>query len=145
MKALIQRVDAANVVVGEKRIAEIKEGLLVFLGIYGTDTEDDVSKVCKKILNLRIFNDTNGKINYSIQDIKGEILLVSQFTLCASVKKGNRPSFIEAMAPPGAEQFFNNVREELNRYILTVTGQFGAIMSVSLVNNGPMTIMVDTK
>ena len=145
MKALIQRVDEAEVVVDRETIADIKQGLLVFLGIYKTDTKDDVFKVCKKILNLRIFNDENDKINYNIQNIEGKILLVSQFTLCANIKKGNRPSFVDAMEPSRAEKLFNNVQEELNRYIETATGQFGAMMSVSLINNGPMTIMVDTK
>ncbi len=145
MKALIQRVDQAEVAVRGKSIASIKQGLLVFLGIYKDDTKDDVFKVCKKILNLRIFNDENDKINYNIQDIDGKILLVSQFTLCANIKKGNRPSFVEAMEPSRAEKLFNNARDELSNYILTVTGQFGAMMTVSLTNNGPMTIMVDTK
>ena len=145
MKALIQRVDQAEVAVRGKSIASIKQGLLVFLGIYKDDTKDDVFKVCKKILNLRIFNDENDKINYNIQDIGGKILLVSQFTLCANIKKGNRPSFVEAMEPSGAEKLFNNARDELSNYISTVTGQFGAMMTVSLTNNGPMTIMVDTK
>ncbi len=145
MKALIQRVDQAEVAVRGKSIASIKQGLLVFLGIYKDDTKDDVFKVCKKILNLRIFNDENDKINYNIQDIGGKILLVSQFTLCANIKKGNRPSFVEAMEPSRAEKLFNNARDELSNYISTVTGQFGAMMTVSLTNNGPMTIMVDTK
>ena len=145
MKALIQRVDEAEVVVDRETIADIKQGLLVFLGIYKTDTKDDVFKVCKKILNLRIFNDENDKINYNIQDIDGKILLVSQFTLCANIKKGNRPSFVEAMEPSRAEKLFNNARDELSNYISTVTGQFGAMMTVSLINSGPMTIMVDTK
>ena len=145
MKALIQRVDQAEVAVRGKSIASIKQGLLVFLGIYKNDTKDDVFKVCKKILNLRIFNDENDKINYNIQDIGGKILLVSQFTLCANIKKGNRPSFVEAMEPSRAEKLFNNARDELSNYISTVTGQFGAMMTVSLTNNGPMTIMVDTK
>ena len=145
MKALIQRVDQAEVAVRGKSIASIKQGLLVFLGIYKDDTKDDVFKVCKKILNLRIFNDENDKINYNIQDIGGKILLVSQFTLCANIKKGNRPSFVEAMEPSRAEKLFNNARDELSNYISTVTGQFGAMMTVSLANNGPMTIMVDTK
>tara|TARA_A100001037_G_C15024705_1_gene578071 strand:- start:336 stop:773 length:438 start_codon:yes stop_codon:yes gene_type:complete len=145
LKALIQRVDQAEVAVRGKSIASIKQGLLVFLGIYKDDTKDDVFKVCKKILNLRIFNDENDKINYNIQDIGGKILLVSQFTLCANIKKGNRPSFVEAMEPSRAEKLFNNARDELSNYISTVTGQFGAMMTVSLTNNGPMTIMVDTK
>ena len=93
---------------------------------------------------MRIFNDSNDKIYYNIQDIKGEILLISQFTLCANVKKGNRPSFIDAMPPNQAEQLFERVAEGLSLYVKTKIGQFGSMMSVSLVNEGPMTIMIDT-
>lgn len=145
MRALVQRVSRSSVTVESKEIASINKGLLILLGIYSSDTEKDILKLCKKILNLRIFNDENDKINYNIQNIEGKILLVSQFTLCANIKKGNRPSFVDAMEPSRAEKLFNNVQEELNRYIETETGQFGAMMSVSLINNGPMTIMVDTK
>jgi len=144
MKALVQRVAHGRVTINSKEIANIDKGLLILLGIFHSDTERDVLKVCKKILNLRIFNDSNDKIYYNIQDIKGEILLISQFTLCANVKKGNRPSFIDAMPPNQAEQLFERVAEGLSLYVKTKIGQFGSMMSVSLVNEGPMTIMIDT-
>ena len=144
MKALVQRVAHGSVTINSKEIANIDKGLLILLGIFHSDTERDVLKVCKKILNLRIFNDSNDKIYYNIQDIKGEILLISQFTLCANVKKGNRPSFIDAMPPNQAEQLFERVAEGLSLYVKTKIGQFGSMMSVSLVNEGPMTIMIDT-
>tara|TARA_Y100001970_G_scaffold219814_1_gene269820 strand:- start:267 stop:716 length:450 start_codon:yes stop_codon:yes gene_type:complete len=144
MRALVQRVSRSSVTVESKEIASINKGLLILLGIYSSDTEKDILKLCKKILNLRIFNDSNNKICYNIQDIKGEILLISQFTLCANVKKGNRPSFIDAMPHSEAGQLFERVAQELNLYISTKTGQFGATMSVSLINEGPMTIMIDT-
>ena len=144
MKALIQRVSQGKVSVGSNQIASINGGMVVLLGIFNGDTELDVLKVCKKILNLRIFNDSKNKINYNIKDISGEILLVSQFTLCANTKKGNRPSFINAMAPNKAEKLFNMVKKELSLYVETEIGQFGAMMSLQLTNEGPMTIIIDT-
>ena len=144
MKALIQRVSHGTVSVGPNQIARINGGMVILLGIFNNDTELDVLKVCKKILNLRIFNDSKNKINYNIQDINGEILLVSQFTLCANTKKGNRPSFINAMVPNKAEKLFNMVKKELSLYVETKIGQFGATMSLALTNEGPMTIIIDT-
>ena len=144
MKALIQRVSQGKVLVDSNQIASISGGMVVLLGIFNDDTELDVLKVCKKILNLRIFNDSKNKINYNIQDINGEILLVSQFTLCANTKKGNRPSFINAMVPNKAEKLFNMVKKELSLYVETEIGQFGAMMSLQLTNEGPMTIIIDT-
>ena len=144
MIALVQRVSNGSVAVKSKEIASINQGLLILLGIFNEDSQDDVLKVCKKILNLRIFNDSNDKMHYNVQDVKGEILLISQFTLCANVKKGNRPSFIDAMPHSEAGQLFERVAQELNLYISAKTGQFGATMSVSLINEGPMTIMIDT-
>ena len=144
MKALIQRVSQGKVSVDSNQIASINGGMVVLLGIFNGDTELDVLKVCKKILNLRIFNDSKNKINYNIQDINGEILLVSQFTLCANTKKGNRPSFINAMVPNKAEKLFNMVKKELSLYVETEIGQFGAMMSLQLTNEGPMTIIIDT-
>ena len=144
MKALIQRVSEGKVSVDSNQIASINGGMVVLLGIFNGDTELDVLKVCKKILNLRIFNDSKNKINYNIKDISGEILLVSQFTLCANTKKGNRPSFINAMAPNKAEKLFNMVKKELSLYVETEIGQFGAMMSLQLTNEGPMTIIIDT-
>ncbi len=144
MKALIQRVSQGKVSVDSNQIASINCGMVVLLGIFNGDTELDVLKVCKKILNLRIFNDSKNKINYNIKDISGEILLVSQFTLCANTKKGNRPSFINAMVPNKAEKLFNMVKKELSLYVETEVGQFGAMMSLQLTNEGPMTIIIDT-
>ena len=144
MKALIQRVSQGKVSVDSNQIASINGGMVVLLGIFNGDTELDVLKVCKKILNLRIFNDSENKINYNIKDISGEILLVSQFTLCANTKKGNRPSFINAMVPNKAEKLFNMVKKELSLYVETEVGQFGAMMSLQLTNEGPMTIIIDT-
>lgn len=144
MKALIQRASQGKISVDSNQIASINGGMVVLLGIFNGDTELDVLKVCKKILNLRIFNDSKNKINYNIKDISGEILLVSQFTLCANTKKGNRPSFINAMAPNKAEKLFNMVKKELSLYVETEIGQFGATMSLQLTNEGPMTIIIDT-
>ena len=145
MKALIQRVSGADVSVDGKSIGTIGKGLLIFIGIYSNDSIDDVYKICKKIINLRIFNDSDGKLNQSILDIKEEILLVSQFTLCAETKKGNRPSFNNAMKPEKAVDLFNHLKNELSRFINVKIGKFGAMMEVSLVNDGPVTIILDTK
>ena len=144
MRALVQRVSQGSVSVNSVELAKINQGLLVLLGVFQNDTEQDVSTVCKKILNLRIFNDSNNKIHYNIQDIKGEILLISQFTLCANIRKGNRPSFVNAMLPDEAENLFEIAKKELSLYVKTKIGQFGAMMSVSSINEGPMTIMIDT-
>ena len=145
MIALIQKVSTANVSVQSKKIAETKKGLLVFLGIYKNDDTDDIFKVSKKILNLRIFNNNRKKAQLSITDIAGEILLISQFTLCADVKKGNRPSFSKAMHSTNALTYFNLVHQELNKSVITKKGIFGEDMKVSLINEGPITIIVNTK
>ena len=145
MIALIQRVSEASVSVKSKKLTEIKKGLLVFLGIHENDKKDDVFKVSKKILNLRIFDNDKKKVQYNIKDIVGEILLVSQFTLCANVKKGNRPSFIKAMHSSKASTYFKLVYQELNKSVITKKGVFGENMDISLVNKGPITIVVDTK
>ncbi len=145
MIALVQRVSNGSVAVKSKEIASINQGLLILLGIFNEDSQDDVLKVCKKILNLRIFNDSNDKMHYNVQDVKGEILLISQFTLCANIKKGNRPSFINAMEPTKAEVLFEMMKKELGLYTKTKIGQFGSMMSVSLINEGPMTIIIDTQ
>ena len=145
MKALIQRVGKANVSVGGKSIGTIGRGLLIFIGIYSNDNIDDIYKVCKKIINLRIFNDSNKKLNKSVLDIGGEILLVSQFTLCADTQRGNRPSFNNAMGPKEAINLFNHLRDELSKFISVKIGKFGEMMEVSLINDGPVTIILDTK
>ena len=145
MIALIQKVSNASVAVRSKKVAQIKKGLVVFLGIFDDDIEDDIFKVSKKILNLRVFNDSEENGQYSVQKMEGEILLVSQFTLCAQTKKGNRPSFKKAMSSKKALKYFNLVVEELSKKVITKTGMFGEKMEVSLVNNGPMTIILNTK
>ena len=145
MKALIQRVKRANVKIENNTIASINKGLLVLEGIYAEDTEADVLKITKKILNLRIFNDNDNKVNLNIMDIKGEILLVSQFTLCANTKRGNRPSFKDAMGSQKARELFNSLKNKLSGYINTQTGKFGSMMEVSLINDGPMTIILRTR
>jgi len=145
MIALVQKVSNASVAVRSKKVAQIKKGLVVFLGIFEDDIEDDIFKVSKKILNLRVFNNSEENGQYSVQKIEGEILLVSQFTLCAQTKKGNRPSFKKAMSSKKALKYFNLVVEELSKKVITKTGMFGEKMEVSLVNNGPMTIILNTK
>tara|TARA_B100001029_G_C15033079_1_gene438339 strand:- start:32 stop:481 length:450 start_codon:yes stop_codon:yes gene_type:complete len=145
LKALIQRVSRADVGVGGKSVGTIGRGLLIFIGIYSNDSRDDVYKICKKIINLRVFNDSDKKLNKSVLDIEGEILLVSQFTLCADTQRGNRPSFNNAMKPEKAINLFNHLKDELSKLISVKIGKFGEMMEVSLINDGPVTIMLDTK
>lgn len=147
MKAIIQRVSKASVTINNKKVADIKNGLLVLLGIVNEDTSDDISWLSKKISNLRIFNDDQGVMNKSIINNKGDIIIVSQFTLHASTKKGNRPSYIKAAKPdiaiPLYEAFIKQVETDLNKKVQT--GQFGADMKVELLNDGPVTIIIDSK
>jgi len=147
MKAVIQRVSRANVQIDKKTRGEIGTGLLVLLGIEDADTVEDIQWLSNKIVNLRIFNDENAVMNKSVLDVNGDILLISQFTLHASTKKGNRPSYIKASKPefavPMYEKFINQIQNDLGKKIQT--GIFGADMKVELVNDGPVTIVIDTK
>jgi D-tyrosyl-tRNA(Tyr) deacylase len=147
MRAVIQRVASARVVIGGQTKAAISRGLLILLAIEAADTEADIEWLSGKIVRLRIFNDPNGVMNYSVQENGGEILLISQFTLFASTKKGNRPSYSRSARPeiaiPLYEQFIARLTQDLGQPIQT--GEFGADMEVSLVNDGPVTIVIDSK
>ena len=145
MRALVQRVSKANIEVNEKNISSINKGLLLLLGIQDTDDESDVTWLSNKIIKMRIFEDDNRKMNQSIEDIGGELLIVSQFTLYASTKKGNRPSFINAAHPDKALPIYQTFVSECNKQISTQTGKFGAMMQVGLVNDGPVTIWLDSR
>lgn len=147
MRAVIQRVSRASVTINGSVHSQINEGLLVLLGIEDADTTDDIEWLSSKIINLRIFNDNNGVMNVSVKDMDGGILLISQFTLHASTKKGNRPSYIKASKPeiaiPIYEQMIKQLSADLEKTIKT--GEFGADMKVELLNDGPVTIVMDTK
>ena len=147
MRAVIQLVKEASVTVSESKTASIGPGLLVLLGIEETDNTEDVSWLAQKIARMRIFPDDDGKMNLSVQNVNGEILVVSQFTLHASTRKGNRPSFIQAAHSDFAQPLYENFVQELQQYCnhSIQTGEFGAMMEVELVNNGPVTILIDTK
>lgn len=147
MKAVIQRVSQSSVTIENKIVAQIQNGLLVLLGIEDSDNQEDISWLVGKIINLRIFGDENQVMNLSVKNIDGEIIVVSQFTLHASTKKGNRPSYIKAAKPeiaiPLYENFVFQLENELGKKIQT--GEFGADMKVSLINDGPVTIIIDSK
>jgi D-tyrosyl-tRNA(Tyr) deacylase len=147
MRAVIQRVTHANVVVNNNVRSSISKGLLILVGIEDSDTAEDLVWLSGKVVNLRIFNDAAGVMNESVIDQGGDILVVSQFTLHASTKKGNRPSYIRASKPPVAiplyEQFVQQLQTDLGKPVFT--GEFGADMKVSLLNDGPVTIVIDTK
>jgi D-aminoacyl-tRNA deacylase len=147
MRVVIQRVSSASVSVNKKVIGNCAAGLLILAGIEEADTEEDAAWLSSKIINLRIFSDAEGKMNLSLKDINGELLVVSQFTLHASTKKGNRPSYIIAARPEKALPLFNTFVEMLKKESgrPVATGEFGAHMEVSLVNDGPVTIIIDTK
>ena len=146
MKAVIQRVSNASVNVDDKIVGEISDGLLLLIGIDEEDEKEDVDWLVQKILNLRIFGDEDGKLNRSVLDISGEILCISQFTLIADYKKGNRPSFIKAAKPDKAIPLFEYFKTEISKSNLkTESGIFGADMKVSLLNDGPVTIVMDSK
>ena len=147
MRAVIQRVSSAQVIVNGKTIGKIAQGLLILLGIENTDNDNDIEWLVKKIVNMRIFNDKNNIMNLSVKDIKGNILVISQFTLFAKTKKGNRPSYIKAAKPeiaiPLYNKFVNKLSEMLGQKV--ETGIFGAYMQVSLTNDGPVTIIIDSR
>jgi D-tyrosyl-tRNA(Tyr) deacylase len=147
MKAVIQRVSEASVAIEETKVANITKGLLVLAGFEDADTKSDLEWMTSKIANLRIFDDENHIMNLSLKDITGEIIIVSQFTLQASTKKGNRPSYLRAAKPeiavPLYEKFITLMESELGKKVQT--GQFGKDMKVSLLNDGPVTIVIDTK
>jgi len=146
MRAVVQRVHRAEVRVDGVPVATIGRGFLVLVGVFAEDGREDLTWMAKRIAQLRVFPDDDGKMNLSPLDIGGEILLVSQFTLCANVKKGNRPSFINAMAPEPAEAIVLDLGKAIGEYGLQVkTGAFGAMMDVELVNHGPVTIVLDSR
>ena len=147
MKAVIQRVSQSSVTINNEIVAQIQQGLLVLVGIEDADNQEDINWLTSKIANLRIFADENEVMNMSLKDIDGEMIVVSQFTLHALTKKGNRPSYIKASKPeiaiPLYESFVQQMEIELGKKVQT--GQFGADMKVGLVNDGPVTIIIDTK
>ena len=146
MRFVIQRVKKASVQVEEKVIGEINKGYLVLIGVSDSDTEQTADKMIRKMIGLRIFEDEGGKTNLSLKDVDGSLLLVSQFTLYANCKKGNRPSFIEAGAPDRANELYEYIIRECKKSVPEVqTGSFGAEMEVSLVNDGPFTILLDSE
>ena len=147
MRVVIQKVTEASVSIENQIVASIDKGLLVLVGIEDGDTNEDIAWLSSKIVNLRVFDDANGVMNLSVKEVEGEVLIVSQFTLHASTKKGNRPSYIKAARPevaiPIYEAFIKQVESLLGKRVST--GQFGAMMQVSLCNDGPVTILIDTK
>ncbi|MDA8885973.1 D-aminoacyl-tRNA deacylase [Bacteroidia bacterium] len=145
MRALLQRVSEANVSVDKAIHSSINKGLLILIGIENEDSEEDIEWLVKKISQMRIFEDVDGKMNNSILDISGELLVVSQFTLHANTKKGNRPSFIKAARPEKAIPLYENFIESCQNILPTKAGVFGAEMKVALINDGPVTIWLDSK
>ena len=144
MRVVIQRVNKAQVTIDNEVVGKIKRGFLLLVGLREGDELDQVKKAASKIAKMRIFEDENGKTNLSLKDVNGEILSVSQFTLLANTKKGNRPSFVEAMRPPKSKELWEDFNQELeNKDFNVETGEFGADMQVSLENDGPFTIVLD--
>lgn len=146
MRAVIQRVNQAKICEGEKIIAEIKKGFVVLVGIAKNDKIEDAAFLAKKISQMRIFNDENQKMNLSLEDIKGEVLLVSQFTLLGDARKGRRPNFSEAETPQRAKEIYDYLIGKLKELNVPIkSGNFGAMMDIHLINDGPVTIILDTK
>lgn len=145
MKVVIQRVSEASVTIDEKIVGQIGQGLMLLVGVGPEDTQEDLDYAVRKIINMRIFSDADDKMNLSVQDIKGSILSISQFTLYADTKKGNRPAFTGAAKPDMASDFYDQFNASLAEYLPVEKGIFGADMKVSLVNDGPVTIILDTK
>ncbi|WP_447635944.1 D-aminoacyl-tRNA deacylase [Flavobacterium microcysteis] len=147
MKAVIQRVSHASVTIEGEKVSEIQSGLLILVGFEDSDAQEDIQWLSAKIANLRIFGDENDVMNLSVKDVDGEVIIVSQFTLHASTKKGNRPSYIKASKPdiaiPSYESFISQMEADLGKKVQT--GRFGADMKVALLNDGPVTIIIDTK
>lgn len=146
MKVIIQRVKKASCEVDDELINEINQGLLIFVGFENGDELTDIDKLVDKISRLRIFEDEKGKINLNVSDVDGEILSISQFTLAANCRKGNRPSFDHALKPMQAKEYYDYFNQALEKYIVVVKpGIFGADMQISLINDGPFTIVLDSK
>ncbi|HZK43306.1 MAG TPA: D-aminoacyl-tRNA deacylase [Syntrophomonadaceae bacterium] len=146
MRAIVQRTLESSIVIDNIKTAEIEQGLIVFIGIKTGDNQKDAQYLMEKIINLRIFEDSNGKMNLSLIDIKGELLLVSQFTLYGDTRKGRRPSFSSAESPEVAEPLFNYCVDYVRQHgIKTKTGAFGADMKINIVNDGPCTILIDSE
>lgn len=146
MRVVIQKVSEASVSVEGQSLGAIKKGFMLLVGVGQEDTEVDADYLARKIANLRVFEDEQGKMNLALKDVAGEILSISQFTLLANTKKGNRPSFIEAAAPETGDLLYEKLNASLRAEGFTVkTGQFGAHMQVQLINDGPVTILIDSK
>lgn len=147
MRLVIQRVSSASVTISDEKVADIQNGLLILLGIEESDSQEDIDWLVGKVARLRIFNDDENVMNRSVVDVDGEVIVVSQFTLYASTKKGNRPSYIKAAPPviaiPLYEEFVKSLSVQLGKQVQT--GQFGADMKIALVNDGPVTILIDSK
>jgi D-tyrosyl-tRNA(Tyr) deacylase len=147
MRMVVQRVSSASVTINEQQHSAIGKGLLVFLGIEHGDSDNDIDWLCRKIVSMRIFSDTEGKMNLDVMQASGEVMLISQFTLHASTKKGNRPSFIRAAPPSESQPLYNTCLIRLSELLKAQckSGQFGADMKIALVNDGPVTIIIDSR
>ncbi len=145
MKIIVQRVKQAQVSIEGQVYSQIKQGLLLLVGVGPEDQAEDIDYAVRKLVNMRIFSDAEGKMNLSVKDIEGEILSISQFTLFADTKKGNRPAFTAAAKPDMAEALYQDLNRELAKEVPVETGVFGADMQVELINDGPVTIILDTK